>query len=128
MHVWMRRPLLITRATGTLTVAAAQTMDLATRRLVQPGGRYQSFHDWEDLTDYESDARRLLTDASARNRAHMDRTHILLRSRLLVAALDAARMFLKHIVPYSSRAVFEDELRKALRGNLGTSSRPPPAR
>ena len=86
--------------------------ELATQRLVRPGGRYVSFHDWEQVDDYDSDARQVLTDASARNRAYFDRTHILLRSRIVVVALDAARVFLKHLQPYSSRALFEEELRK----------------
>jgi len=128
VHVWMKRPLLVVRATGTLTVVAARAMANAAHRLVEPGGRYMSFHDWEDLTDYESEARRILTEASARHRANMERTHILLRSRLLVAALDAGRVFLKHIVAYSSRDAFEAELRMALQNKLGAPTRPPPPR
>lgn len=128
VHIWMRRPVLVIRATGTLTVQATRTIERATVRLVQPGGRYLSFHDWEEVEDYESEGRRILMEASARNRAHIDRTHVLLRSRLIVAALDAARIFLKHIVPYSSRALFEAELRKALQGPSREGARPPPAR
>jgi hypothetical protein len=120
---WLRRPLLITRVTGRLTLVAARTIDNATRRLIQPGGRYLSFHDWEDLDDYDSDARRLLVEASARNRASIEQTHVLLRSRIIVAALDTARIFLKHIVPHSSRSTFEAELHKALKRN--NSSAPP---
>lgn len=128
IHVWMRRPVLVVRATGTLTAHAARTIDAATVRLVQPGGRYVSFHDWDDVDDYESEGRRILTDASMRNRAHLERTHILLRSRLIVAAIDAARIFLKHIVAYSSRSLFESELRKALQGSTRPEPRTPPAR
>jgi hypothetical protein len=112
---WVRPRVLITQVSGRLTVVAARKLDVATRKLIQPGVRYQSFHDWEKVDDYDSEARQLLTDASARNRQYIDRTHILIGSRIVVAALDAASVFLKHLQPYSSRALFEDELRKALR-------------
>lgn len=114
---WLRPGVLVSQVSGRLTLVAARKLDVATRKLIRPGERYMSFHDWEQVDDYDSDARQLLTDASARNRAHIDRTHILLRSRIVVAALDAARVFLKHLQPHGSRAPFEDELRKALKAS-----------
>lgn len=114
--VWLRPRVLVSQVSGRLTTAVAHRLDVATRKLIRPGERYLSFHDWEQVDDYDSDARQLLTEASARNRAYIDKTHILLRSRVIATALDAARVFLKHLHPYSSRAPFEDELRRALKG------------
>lgn len=119
VRIWLRPKLLVSQVTGRLTLVAARKLDLATLRLIQPGGRYMSFHDWEQVDDYDSEARRLLTDASARNRSHIEKVHVLIRSRIVVAALEAARGFLKHITPYSSRAQFEGELRRMLKADSG---------
>jgi hypothetical protein len=108
--VWARPSgLLVTRALGKMTAAHARQLEAGVDAILRRTPRHVAFHDWEDLTDYEIEARLRLTQLAIRLR-DVSEVHLVVRSRLIVAAVDAAGAILKNLQLYASRAELERAL------------------
>lgn len=108
--VWARTTgLLVTRALGTMSAARARTIEEGVEQIARRTPRHVAFHDWEDLTDYEVEARLRLTQLAIRFR-EVTEVHIIVRSRLIVAAVEAAGAILKNLEIHRSRSDLERAL------------------
>lgn len=114
--VWMvrDRAVFVTRASGKMTVERARLIEDASLEMARLFGRYTSLHDWDDLTDYEVEARLRLVALGVRLRDAGD-VHLLVRSRIIVAAVKTAQAILKNLHLQSERDAFDQALAAALR-------------
>jgi hypothetical protein len=114
-HVWQPAPgLMVTRVEGVLTQRAALVIEHASRRQVADHGQMTGYHDWEQMTDYETEARvRLVAAGTALGKA-LRGVHVLVTSRVVALALQGANLVLGNVIPYTSRTAFEAALREAL--------------
>ncbi len=118
MALWTKPSgLVITRAVGKMTTSCARALEDATEQMVRARPTHVALHDWEELTDYEIEARLRLTQLAVTYR-NVTVSHILVRSRIIVAAVDAAQAILKNLHVHGTRTAFEAELQR----HLATSS------
>ena len=98
---------------GKLDVALAKEFLGHLDRWVKLGGVHLvAFHDWELVSDYETEARLVLTPWSKDNRSKFDRVHILVRSRTLAWGISIVNSISNDvIVAHHSRTSFEDARR-----------------
>ena len=109
------RGLLVTRVIGQLSIAAATAVAASSRRIVaSEGGRVTALHDWEAMTDYESQARVILTDIGRDLHKQLEKVHILLGSRIVTLAVQGASLVIPSIEVHGSRATFEVALRRGM--------------
>lgn len=108
----------ISRVTGHLTVKMTRRwMDVIdpyfARKVV-----FDTFHDWEEMTSYDSTARRALTSWVVANHRCVRSAHFLVGSKLVAMGVSAASLATALVglpmVAHSTRAAFEAELVKAL--------------
>jgi len=73
------------------------------------------FHDWADMSRYDTEARVKLTEYANRRIRCFASTNILVRSRLLAMGITVANIILRnHIQVYGHRERFDKELRRAM--------------
>ena len=85
----------------------AEEMLAADRRLLV-------FHDWEDVSGYDAEARRQLTDWTDRIKPFWDGSHILFASPIVAMAVSVAGLTMRgRLSSYSSRKSWELALAKA---------------
>ena len=114
-RVWTPgRGLVVTQVSGQLSIAAATAVAATSRRIVANGGRLTALHDWEGMTDYESQARVILTDIGFDLHKQLEKVHILLGSRIVALAVQGASLVIPSIEVHKSRATFEAALRRAM--------------
>jgi hypothetical protein len=115
VHLWEPSPrVVVTKVVGVLTVEGGQAIEMATRRASAKSGQHIQFHDWEEQTDYEAEARAKLTNVALELSKHIERLHILARSTVVRLGLKAASLVLRSLKMHDDRARFEAELRRAL--------------
>lgn len=114
------RALIVSRARGKMTVPRARMIEDAAEEMARTAGRYTALHDWEELSDYEIEARLRLVAAGVRLR-NRGNVHLLVRSRLIFAAVRAAQAILDNLRVHEARASFEAELVQRTH-----AARPPP--
>ena len=88
------------------------------------------FDDWFEVTGYDPEVRKLLTEHTARHRARMREVHILVGSRLVAMGVAVASILVPGMHTYSDRGAFERVLARvaALSASPASSrSLPPPA-
>ncbi len=115
IQIWEPTPhVLVSRLLGTLTVEGAQAIVMATRRMVARTPGHVAFHDWDDMTDYDSEARSRLTNVALELKKQIVVMHILTRSIGVRMGVKAASLVLPMLRPHDDRRAFELELRRAL--------------
>jgi hypothetical protein len=114
-RVWTPRGgLVVTQVTGQLSIGAATAVASAVRRIAMSGVRVTNVHDWEGMTDYEPQARVILTEAGRDLQKQIEMNHILLGSRIVTLAVQAASLVIPNIKVHPSRATFEATLRRSM--------------
>ena len=85
------------------------------RRASHPTTRSVGFHDWSALSDYDSEARILLTTVAREALPVSDGTHLLVSSPLIAFGIRTASVVLRNVFSYSAREPFEAAMVAALR-------------
>ncbi|MGH7280789.1 MAG: hypothetical protein ACRELY_04645 [Polyangiaceae bacterium] len=99
---------------GRATAGAAGAIIAFAEHMIAGGRRLLVFHDWENVSGYDADARKLLTEWSGRITPYWDGSHILFSSPLIAMAVAVASLSLRgKITTYSSRTSFERNLTTA---------------
>lgn len=107
--------LLVTRATGHLDAELASKLIAAGNDVVREHGTLLAFHDWQKITTYDGDARKLLTTWGVSIRGKVERVHILTGSKLVRMGVAVASIALGGMmVAYENRTVFEVLLRAGI--------------
>ncbi len=113
-----------------VTVARGHLSLLMARRwieVIDPHFRkstvFRTFHDWQELTSYDSAARRALTTWLLANAKSVASADFLVSSKLVAMGVSAANVLTTlaglPFVAHTDRPVFEAELRRARREGLG---------
>lgn len=120
VHIWRpARTLLVTRVEGMFKAESALAVETTLRRVLAEDGRAVVLHDWELMSDYESAARISLTRASIELIRSIDASHLLVKSRVVAAAVQAANLVLKILQVHNSRADFHAVVRDTLAKKRG---------
>lgn len=119
--VWEPAPrLYVTRVVGVLTADGAQAIETAGRRAIAKfGGNQVIFHDWEDMTDYEPEARTRLTNVGLELTRQTEVIHLLTRSTVVRLAVKAASLVIRTMRTHDDRRSFESDLRRTLSDRRG---------
>src|SRR5690349_15277895 len=107
VSIWRPAPTVVaTRVEGVLTIEGARAIEVATRRAVDEDHRLISFHDWSDMSDYETASRIQLTRVGAEFIRVTDGIHLTLRSKLVALGVQAASLVLKNVTVHPTRESF----------------------
>ena len=80
------------------------------------GKKLYVFHDWLDMTGYESSCRQRLTTWSGENRAAVAEVHLAQRSKIVAMGVQVANLALGGMIrTHSDRASLEADIRRVLR-------------
>lgn len=105
-------------ARGHLTLAMARDWMVACEPLFARGVVLATFHDWEELTSYDSGARRVLTNWVIAHLRHIRSADFLVTSRIVAMGVSAASLATTiaglPMVAHRNRGVFESALEAAL--------------
>jgi hypothetical protein len=113
---WPSDALMASRVIGHLDVAAARFLATSLREhLRTTTGPAVGFHDWSRMTDYDGDARILLTDVAREALPRSEGVHVLVGSPLVAFGLRTASVVLRHVFSYVAREPFEAALTSSLR-------------
>jgi hypothetical protein len=121
VYLWEGAPhVFVTSVVGTLTAEGAQAIDTAARRTVDRIGSHHAFHEWQSMTDYESEARARLTQAGVELLKHSLSIQVLAKSSIVRLGVQAVSLVLRKIRMHDDYRSFENELRRAMRGEKVT--------
>jgi hypothetical protein len=105
---------LLTVARGRATVGAVFALIRFSEQMVAAGRRLLVFHDWENLSGYDLEAKQTLTEWSRRIIRHWDASHILFRSQLIAMAVAVENLAVRgKATSYGSRKKWEAALATA---------------
>jgi len=112
VRTWHPAPtVFVNRIEGFLTVQGARAINVAARRVIASDGRLIVFQDWEEMTDFEREARIEMTRVGTELRRYVDGSYFLLRSRILKLAVQVGNVILGNLKVLPSRAAMEQLLR-----------------
>ena len=119
LEIFLPRPsVLITRATGRLSGAMAHAWIGAGDPIFRRGAVLTTFHDWDELTSYDSSARRLLTGWLLANTKQVKSADFLVSSRLVAMGVSAANLATTlaglAMTAHTARSSFEQALMRTL--------------
>jgi hypothetical protein len=109
------RGVLVTQVVGVMTVGIAAAICATSRRILATGAREIALHDWERVTDYEPQSRVLLTDIAREAADQIEMNHILLGSRIVALAVQAASLVVSNIKVHTQRTTLEGAIASAVR-------------
>lgn len=93
-----------------------------------PDGLYV-FHDWVEMTGYDSLCRKRMTEWSAARVHHYLEVHLAVRSKLVAMGVQVANIALRGMMrAYTDRLKIELELKRVLRTAVPSPSLVPPSR
>lgn len=117
LYLWRpARGLLVTCVVGVLRTDAAAAIETSVLKSASDEGRNISFHDWEEMTNYDSESRVRLTAAAQHALKHCAGIHFLVRSPIVALGVRTANLMLGgRCTLHPSRAAFERALRQLLR-------------
>jgi hypothetical protein len=111
VHVWRpMRGVFATHIEGVMKLDMALAVETNMRR-VAAEGRFYAFHDWAEMTDYETESRVRLTRAVIDVRSSVDEAHLLVASRFVALGVQAANLVVKILEVHTSRPKFLDVMR-----------------
>ncbi|MDI1448573.1 hypothetical protein [Polyangium sp. 6x1] len=122
--VWLWRParrVFVTRVAGCLDAQGATAIEAMARRVVAEDGGIAGFHDWEEMTDYESPARTRLTEMARDLGKSNDVAHFIVRSKLVALGIQAASVVMAGVRVHHTRAGFEAALRECIQQRSRTA-------
>lgn len=108
--------ILVTKMSGCLDLPLAERFLACLDAWVKLGGSgLLAFHDWQDVRDYESHARELLTPWSKANRPKFTNVHILVQGRALAWGIQIVNGLTGDVMTaHHTREEFEEARRSAL--------------
>ncbi len=113
-----KNDVLVTRAEGHFSAAMARAWITTIDPYFRRGAVLATFHDWDEMTAYDSSARRLLTGWLLANKSGVRTAEFLVSSRLVAMGLSAANLATTIaglvMVAHTARSDFEQSLTRAL--------------
>lgn len=105
-----------TRVRGRMTMEHGDVfLRYGERRVREASGPLRVFHDWFEMTAYDTDARKALTDWSVAHRRDYVEVHIGLASKIVAMGINVANIPLGGLIrAHSSPATFERAFNQCL--------------
>jgi hypothetical protein len=104
-----------TRFRGILTPDFVPAIASYAERRFRAHGILDGFHDWEGMSNYETEARIQLTEWTRAHKTNMRRLYFLVQSKMVAMGLTVANLTLgMYVVAVRERAVFDEALRDVL--------------
>ncbi len=122
-RLWALTPTVyVTSVVGHMEVAHGDLfVRFAEKRIREANGKVNVFHDWIEMTGYESRSRQRLTAWSLANLDAYSEVHLALRSKLVAMGVQVANIALGgKIRVCTTRVRLEVELRQALKASEGS--------
>lgn len=116
-ELWVEHPapgILVTRATGSMSLAAAKPLMHGFDEAARLGLVVEAFHDWAGVTGYTPDVREAYVRWSIEGRHKPRVITILVRSKLVAMGLSVANLKLGCLRSYTDAVVFEDARERAI--------------
>lgn len=124
VHLWRpTRGVFASRVTGVLPLDGALALETMMRRVAVEDQRFIAFHDWEKMTDYDTESRVRLTRAVLDVRKSVEAAHLLVSSRIVALGVQAANLVVKLLSVHTSKATFDAALREAIYRRRGAAAR-----
>jgi hypothetical protein len=115
MWSWTPAPgVFVTRVQDKLPVGAVNAITDVTRKTIAAVGHIENFHDWEKMTDYDTEDRVKLTELARVSGSALRGIHLLIGSRIVAFGAQIAGSILGNMHTYTNRASFESALRSAI--------------
>lgn len=130
VRVWVIVPTVyVTSTSGHMEEAHADLLErYGLERIRAAPGKITVFHDWLDMTGYESRCRQRLTSWSMARLHHYEEVHLGVRSKIVAMGVQVANLALGGLISaHSNRAKLEVQLERVLRAK-GISVEPSPQR
>jgi hypothetical protein len=111
--VWVWCPVtgvLVTQIKGVLSAQAASTLAEIIRRLTAKFGPQEHFNDWEGMTNYDGEARSVMTNTAISMRKDCEHVHLLVRSKAVALGVRVASAVVPNLTSHVDRATFESAL------------------
>jgi len=111
--VWVWCPVtgvLVTQIKGVLSAQAAAKLAEIIRRLTAQFGRHEHFNDWEEMTNYDGEARTVMTSTALSIRKDCEHVHLLVRSKAVALGVKVASAVVPNLTSHVDRATFESAL------------------
>lgn len=125
VHLWRpARGLFASRVVGVMEPDAELALETMMRRVAAEDQRFLAFHDWEKMTDYDTESRVRLTRAVLDIRRSVEAAHLLVSSRIVALGVQAANLVVKILTVHPTRASFDAALREAVYQRRGASQKP----
>jgi len=133
LRAWVLAPnVFVTQGEGHMTNDHCTFLEeYGEARIQEYDGKLYVFHDWRELTGYDSKTRVRLTAWSVAHRHVYQEVHLAVRSRIIAMGVQVANVAVGGIMrSHTGIATLEVELARALRiaGGPIPSKRPPPPR
>ncbi len=124
VRIWHPAPgIMATQCEGKLADRAAAQFEMIARRIAGDHGTVTGYHDWEAMTDYESEARVRLTSLIRGMGRQFGGANFLVKSRIVALGVQAASILVTGLVVFSERSAFERALHSAVRDRVNGASR-----
>lgn len=124
VRVWtLAKNLYVTQGEGHMQDAHAEFLEVyGTERIRRSGGELYIFHDWMEMTGYDTKTRYRLTKWSVARRDNYEEVHLAVRSRIVAMGVQVANIALGGFMRvHTGLAGLEVELARVLR-LVGVSS------
>lgn len=111
--VWVWTPaigVIVTKVEGVLSAQAAGRLAETLRRLNTEFGRHEHFHDWDGMTNYDGEARAVMTSTALSMRNDYKSAHLLIRSKAVALGVKVASAVVPNLTSHSERTTFESAL------------------
>lgn len=123
LRVWSIAPaIFVTRTVGFVEESHADLFESYGLQCIQQNGgrKIRAFHDWLDMTGYDSKCRTRLTAWSRRHLGDFEEVHMAVRSKIVAMGVQLANLALGGIIQvYSERTRLEVEMRRVFRASPG---------
>lgn len=111
--VWVWCPVvgvIVTKVEGVLSAQSAGKLAETMRRLNTQFGRHEHFHDWEGMTNYDGEARAVMTRTALSMRNDYKSAHLLVRSKAVALGVKVASAVAPNLTSHLDRTTFESAL------------------
>lgn len=116
--VWVWSPatgVIVTMVKGVLSAQAAGRLAETMLRLNTQVGRHEHFHDWEGMTNYDGEARSIMTKTALSIRNSYEHAHLLVHSKAVAFGVKVASTVVPNITSHLDRATFESALADSIK-------------
>ena len=116
-ELWIEHPLpgiLVTRATGSMTLAAARPLMDAFDAAARAGETVHAFHDWSGITGYTPEVREAYVRWSLQGKTKRRFIAVLVRSKLVAMGISVANLKLGYLTSFTDANAFEAARERAI--------------